>query len=104
MPTMAIACPISRLPHQGASRLCDDIITRAASDPSHRIRAQPSESADDCQRKKESEDYMGRHQQSVDSGNTETESDLIASTCRCCRWIGHHVERVEDKSDTSDRH
>src|SRR6185503_12353874 len=80
------------------------LFTLPPSDPPDGIRAQSSKCADDRQGKEESEDYMGHHQQSVHSSNAETEYDLIAPSCRRCRRIGHHVKRVEDKSDTRHRY
>src|SRR5215510_15484163 len=106
MPTIAIACPISRLPHKSRSRCVDRIrlFTRTAPDPCHGIRAQPSAGADDRQGKEDSKDYMDRHQQPVDGGNTETKRDLIAPPSWRCSGVSHHVERVENKSDTGHWH
>src|SRR5215204_5392919 len=101
MPTMAIASLISRLPHKCRSRY---LFTLTAPDPPHGKRAKSSNSADDCQCKEESEDYMHHHQQTVDCGHTETEPDLIAPPARRCSRISHHVERVKDKSDTRHRY
>src|SRR5919205_1127508 len=101
MPTMAIAWPISRLPHERRSR---DLLTLAPPDPAHGKRAKPSHRADDCQCEEESEDYMHHHQQPVHCSDTESERDLIAPAARRCRGIRHHVERVKDKSDTRHRY
>src|SRR5262249_40560824 len=80
------------------------LFTLTAPDPAHSKRAQASAGADDCQGKEESEDHMQYHQQTIDSGNTETESDLIASPCRRGGRVGHHVERVEEEGDARHRH
>src|SRR6185369_6654839 len=103
MPTMAIAWPISRLPHKSRSDRIN-LLTLTTPDPPHGERAKSSNTADDRQREEESEDYMHHHQQPVDGGNTETECDLIAPPDWRCSWISHHVERVKDKSDTRHRY
>ena len=70
----------------------------------HREHPQTANGADDRQREEQSEDHMGHHQKAVDSGNTETEDDLIPPAFRRRSRIGHHVERVENESDTGHRH
>src|SRR4051794_26559473 len=102
MPTMAIACPISRLPNESRSRRDD--LTLAAFDPTHGEPAQPSNGASDCQGEEEPEDYVHHHQQTVNGSDAETEYNLISLPARRCSRISHHVERVEDKSDTRHRH
>src|SRR5678816_4454304 len=99
---MAIACPISRLPHE--SRSGRDDLALAAFDPTHGKHAQPSNGASDCQRKEEPEDYVHHHQQTVNGSDTETEYNLIAPPARRRSRVSHHVERVEDESDTCHRH
>src|SRR5688572_17074614 len=109
MPTMAIAWAILCLPHHRMSRgrwtqrtrRNDrlDLLTLLALEPPARVHPHSSKSADDCQGKEQSEDHVGHHQQSIDRGYTEAERDLLAPPFRCCRRIGHHVERVEDESD-----
>src|SRR5215216_3300104 len=106
MPTMAIACAISRLPRHRGSRCCDsiDFYTRTTFGPIHGKHAETSHCADDCQGKEESEDYMRHHQQPIDAGNAESENDLVPVPRWRCSRVGHHVERVEDESNTSHRY
>src|SRR5262245_34568266 len=103
MPTMAIAGRISRLPYESRSRSIDRL-TLAAPDPLPGKNAQASHRADDCQGKEESENYMGHHQHSIDSGNAETEHDLFAPSAWRRRRIGHHVKGVENESDAGHRY
>jgi len=80
------------------------VVLSTATNPPHGKRAKSSNRADDGQCKEESEDYVHHHQQTVDRGHTETKPDLIATPARRCSRVGHHVERVKDKSDARHRY
>src|SRR5215813_2407821 len=104
MPTIAIAWPISRLPYQSRSWSSIDLFNLGTLEPPARVHPHSRNCADDCQRKEKSEDNMGHHQHAVDTGNSETECDLISPPTRRSSRVSHHVERVKDESDTSHRY